>query len=276
MPAISNKPTLWLHNVTDNQPILKTNTQGIHSVASLVKIMAAMVIIDTNVDLTEQVELDTELILHPRDLTRWPLSMRPSKIVNGQDQLIDHIEQNTIPFVLTKNIYTKDELLQAMLIPSDNYATETLVKTHPLGPKKFIDLMNEKAQQLGMTDTIFVNAHGCIPGPTRPDNFSTAADMHLMIIESLKYDLIKKYSVVNSTFVNGIDLKNINRHIMLNFENSIDGFLLSKTGFSEASGFHVAMAFEHNSKLYDIILLGMPGWDIRYSTLNKLIARTIQ
>ena len=266
MKAIS-KPSLWLYNITDDKSILKSNVDKEWCVASLAKLMSAMVIIDNTNDFSELVNMDTTPIMYLRDLAGWPLEERPMAYVNGvfcHDGNYNAVKP--IPFVIPTGTYTKDELLKATLSPGDNYATETLSLACKTPDENCIVTMNKKAQALGMNKTNFTSSHGCTG-----DDVSTIEDMHLMSLETLKYEKLKECSTLRRFLYKGMELENLNLHLMELFEKANTKIIVVKTGFSEVGGLHILVIFEYKDKLYNVIVLGAHDWQNRKNIVKKLL-----
>lgn len=145
------------------QVLYEKNSSEVLPIASITKLMAAMTLLDSGVDLDEPVLLNREDDLGSRGLRRSRL------------QVSDPL--------------TRDELLRLMLMSSENKAAHALARSHPEGFDEFIRLMNEKAQQLGMFDTRFVEPTGL-----SDQNVSTAWDLKRLLLEANRYPLIRDYS----------------------------------------------------------------------------------
>lgn len=253
------KPSMWIHNETENKPVIKTNVAGRHSIASLAKLMSAMVLLDSPESMSEVVEItrtadddewiDNEYNHYKEPSEGWSPEERPFAY-----------------YIPKPKKYTRDELLKAMLCPGDNVAAEALVKSYPGGYEAIVKLMNQKAQQLGMTDTTFTSPHGC----THSD-ISSATDIRTMLLESLKYEKIKEYTVLKKEKFYFLELPNLNVDLLSEFDNII----LSKTGFFEYGGYHMALAIEHKNTLYSLIVLNAPTWDQRNRIVRRLIYNLI-
>ncbi|MSU60478.1 MAG: D-alanyl-D-alanine carboxypeptidase [Candidatus Staskawiczbacteria bacterium] len=132
-------------DISDNSILLQKNASQIYPIASITKLMNAVITVE-NVDLEKSILLK-EAMLKPQG--------------------------TSLPLYLNLNISAKN-LLKASLIQSSNDAAESL--TYFLGNEKFIGLMNKKAKDLGMESTAFYDAHG-----VDPLNRSTATDIVKLI-----------------------------------------------------------------------------------------------
>ncbi|PKM21862.1 MAG: D-alanyl-D-alanine endopeptidase [Gammaproteobacteria bacterium HGW-Gammaproteobacteria-14] len=131
-------------------------------IASITKLMTAMVVLDAQQDLSEW------LLVRPREQklgkTAW------TRMRNGSEA-------------------RRRDLLQIALMSSENLACDVLARHYPGGLSAFVDAMNRKASELGMADTVFFD-----PAGLSPNNQSTAADLVKMVSAAYQYDLIRQLS----------------------------------------------------------------------------------
>jgi serine-type D-Ala-D-Ala endopeptidase (penicillin-binding protein 7) len=130
-----------------NQVLWEENAQDTRSIASITKVMTASVFLEDNPDLTRQVT------------------------VIGSDVY----RASTTKLRAGDKVRTGD-LLHLLLIASDNAAARALARVSPLGTIPFIARMNEKAVQLGLNSTHYVDTSGLLS-----DNVSSALDMARLI-----------------------------------------------------------------------------------------------
>jgi serine-type D-Ala-D-Ala endopeptidase (penicillin-binding protein 7) len=86
----------------------------------------------------------------------------------------------------------RGELVRIALMSSENLATQVLARNYPGGSAAFVVAMNAKAQELGMSDTVFID-----PAGLSPDNRSTARDLSRMVTAAYEYPDIRKFSTVH-------------------------------------------------------------------------------
>lgn len=206
-------------NLSNNSVILEKNADQRHLIASITKLMSAVVAFE-NIDIDQTITL-TEKMLEP-------LGYSPS-------------------LFLGLNVSAKN-LLQASLIQSTNDASESL--TYFLGKGELLDLMNQKAKELNMDNTVFFDAHGL-----NPANSSTATD----IAKLLTYIYKNHTEILNITKNNNfwlpdptgrlLKFKNVNN--FYNFPEFIGG----KTGYLPEAKQTLASLFNINKEPVAIILL---------------------
>ena len=126
-----------------------------------------------------------------------------------------------------------EEMLKSVVISSANDCATALAEHIAGSESAFVQMMNERAEQLGMTDTHFVNCTGLDDGPDAAEHLTTAYDIALMSRELLKHEEIKKYTTIwMDTVRNGeFGLSNTNKLVRF-----YDGTTGLKTGYTSAAG----------------------------------------
>ncbi len=222
--------------------LLAKNAQLQTPIASITKLMTAMLILDANQDMEDRI------IITPQD--RDTLKGTGSRLAIG-------------------SFYTRAQLLHLALIASDNRAAHALGRRYPGGMDRFVEMMNRKAQQLGMTNTVYVE-------PTGLDraNRSTATDLARLvnhahqnypeirdISSSGRYTLgtqrvvLKKRHHKAKVLYRTVAFNNTNR---LTRENGWE-IGLSKTGFINEAGHCLVMQARVAQKNVIIVLLDAVG-----------------
>lgn len=147
--------------------------------------------------------------------------------------------------------YTREQLIKLSLIKSDNWASDVLCNSFPGGRSACVQYMNEKAKQLGMDRTKFIDPTGL-----SSMNISTATDLVKLVKEASYYpsivesSKIAKFPIVQNKQT--VTVQNTNRLVGTGPE-----LLVSKTGTTNAAGLCVVM-MDADGKVY--VLLGMgPG-----------------
>lgn len=186
--------------------IYQKNAYTTASIASLTKIMTAMVVLDSGINLDEEVKITkADIDRIKRTGSRIPLGAR----------------------------LTRYELLKFALMASDNRAASALSRSYPTGQKGFVDAMNVKAKQLGMFNTSFVDPTGL-----NKKNVSTARDLVRMVQAAYQYPEIRNLTTQSKGEINygkrnyKIGFVNTNRLVR---KGDWD-IGLSKTGFIREAG----------------------------------------
>lgn len=211
-------------NLTDNVIIAEHNTSAILSPASITKMMTVLVVMDSGAS------MDEKLVVPKTPDTS-------SRIRPGM-------------------VFTRRELIQLALVSSDNKAAHTLGHYDP----QFVDKMNEKAKELGMVNTHFVEPTG-----RNYDNVTTAEDL-LILLQAVRPNLTYVESAATVKFSLYQRAKNKILKIVGHNTDPMAGndkIVIAKTGFTNAAKFCIASIVKQGDKEYAIILLGSPNKQIR-------------
>jgi len=164
---------------------------------------------------------------------------------------------------------TRHNLMQAMLISSDNRAAETLANTYPGGFEKFVNDTNEYIRGRGLMYT-----HIEEPTGLSYNNVSTASEL-ISFIGSIKNNIVLRDYADNKTAEILIPKGKKYIHIKLHNTNpsifKFDNILLSKTGFTNPAGRCVVMLVEKEHKDYAVVVLGQKNVKARTEIANSLI-----
>lgn len=147
--------SVLLYNETTGHHLIQTNPDIVRPIASITKLMTAIVALDHDTDLS-----------------------RPLKLVGKARG------------VLPRGTWTRGEVLQAMLVRSDNDAAETLAADYPGGRSAFLAAMNAKAAILDMPYANFSDASGL-----DNRNVTTLLGVKRLLLASANYPLIRSISV---------------------------------------------------------------------------------
>jgi len=168
--------------------------------------------------------------------------------------------------------FTIDELLYALMVQSANDAA-VAIALHVAGTKDaFVDLMNKKAREIGMTNTTFHSVHGLPPGKGQQADISTPRDIAKLCQELLKWDALRYTSVKERPFradaAEPFGMRNHN-HLLGNFEGC-DGF---KTGYYRIAGFSIAATAARKNQRAIAVVFGSENRHVRDAKAKDLLAR---
>jgi D-alanyl-D-alanine endopeptidase (penicillin-binding protein 7) len=206
--------------------VINKNSEVVVPIASITKLMTAMVILDRGLDLEQRIVLSREDV----DAIKGTRSrLRPGSVL------------------------TRNELLLLALMASENRAAAALGRTYPGGMPAFVAAMNEKAAQLGMTDSRFVESTGLSPA-----NVSSPRDLVKLVRAAHGYPLIREYSTRDKAkvmaFNRPLQFRNTNGLV----RNSHWDIELSKTGYISEAGRCLVMHVRVASK--DLIVVLLDSW----------------
>ena len=197
------------------------NSQEIRSIASITKLMTAVVVLNAHQQLDEVLTVNKTNGIH-------------SKLPNG-----------------TK--LTRSNLLLLSLMSSDNVAAKVLAQNYPGGEESAIAAMNSTAVSLGMNNTRFTDPTGLLP-----ENVSTAFDLSKLIDYAYGFNLIREFSTKTSERIQilgkkkpyFVDFRTTNSLVVK--DTSIG---LSKTGWIQKSGGCLVMIIKNQGHRLAVILL---------------------
>lgn len=161
---------------------------------------------------------------------------------------------------------TVEALLKAIIVASGNDASVALAEKTSGAHEVFVARMNDRAKELGMTNTNFANSTG-LPAD---NHYSTAYDVALMSRELLKHPLFFRWSTIWVDTLeesrNKTELTNTNR--LVRFYDGTDGI---KTGSTQEAGYCLsATARRGNMRLLSIVL-NAPNSQLRFSEATKMM-----
>jgi D-alanyl-D-alanine carboxypeptidase (penicillin-binding protein 5/6) len=133
----------------------------------------------------------------------------------------------------------------------------------------FVDTMNQRARELGMTDTHFVNCTGLDDGPNASEHLTSARDIAIMSQELLSnHPDIKKYTTIWMDTIRGgaFGLTNTNR--LVRFYRGATGL---KTGSTSKAGFCVSVTAERDGLSLICVIMGAESRDVRNAQATRLL-----
>lgn len=161
-----------------------------------------------------------------------------------------------------REVFPVDELIYAMMIQSANDASHALARTAAGSVDAFVELMNAKAHELGMTHTIFRTPHGLPPKSRRiaDGDLTTPRDYALLCRHLLLHtDVLQYTSIRNRDF--GTERKQGPQHMrnhnnLLGKVTGVDGL---KTGYTEGAGYCLSATAERNGRRVIVVIMGSFG-----------------
>lgn len=166
----------------------------------------------------------------------------------------------------TGEIMTVDELLKATCVYSANDACTLLGEYVSGSEQSFVEAMNTKAQQLGMSNTHFENCTGL--DDTTVNHLTTAYDIALMSKELLKHEIVKKYTTIWMDSLRDGETQLVNTNRLVRFYDGITGL---KTGTTEKAGCCVSATAERNGMELIAVVLGCENSTDRFTTAQNML-----
>lgn len=163
LPALRSNVALVIDDAS-GKVLMAKNTDSIQPIASITKLMTAIVVLDARQDLEARIEILED--------DKSKLKFTRSRLRIG-------------------SVVSRDDLLRLALMASDNRAALALARAYPGGSDAAIDAMNRKARALGLQQTRFAD-----PSGLSSDNTSTASDLANLVRAARGYPRIADYSTL--------------------------------------------------------------------------------
>lgn len=216
------------------------NISNKRSIASLTKIMTAMVILDARLPLNKRIRVsrsDKDRLKYSRSRLRVGTVMR------------------------------RRDLLYMALAASENRAAHALSRTYPGGKRAFVRAMNKKARLLGMRKTRFVDSSGL-----SSRNKSTARDLAKLVSSAYDYPTIQQMTTSGRGYVKDWKSKRIIRFNNTNrlVRRRAWDINISKTGYINESGYCLIMHTTIGSRPIVIVLLNSIGKLSKFGDANRI------
>ena len=228
-----------IYDQQTQSPLYTKNSDTLTSIASITKLMTAMVVLDAQQPLDEEISIDKADI----------------------DTIKGTRSRLRIGMKLSRN-----ELLKLALMASENRAANALARTYPGGYSAAIAAMNDKARELEMQNTRFLD-----PAGLNSNNVSTAYDLVKMVAAARDYPLIHQYTTAASHSVDGWrgrEMRFVNTNPLVRSASWDIG--VSKTGYISEAGRCLVMEATINQRPVIIVLLDSWGKRSRIGDANRI------
>ena len=235
--------SVLIQDASSGETLFSRNAGMVTPIASITKLMTAMVVLDGGLDMRQRVTI-TEEDMDSLKFTRSRL--RPGATLS------------------------REELIMIALMSSENRAATALGRTYPGGMPAFVAAMNAKARKLGMADSTFHD-----PSGLSPLNVSSAPDLARLVKAAHGYPVIREYSTRDRAQVSvlGHLLNYRNTNALVRAGDWDIG--LQKTGFINEAGRCLVMRARIASKDLVMVLLDSVGMNSRI-TDAKLVRRWVE
>ena len=220
------------------------NAEAVVSIASITKLMTAMVVLDRGLDLEEKITLTREDAVTMKGAR--------SRLRTGL-------------------VLTRGDLLLLALMSSENRAAAALGASYPGGLEAFVDAMNAKAAVLDMTESRFVEPTGLSPA-----NVSTASDLAKLVRAANEYPVIREFSTKDRAQVPAWSVSGrAQRPLAYGNTNGLVrskywDIEISKTGYISEAGRCLVMMVRLADKDLVVVLLDSWGKHSRIGDANRI------
>lgn len=232
--------------------------------------------LDLNSTVAFAMDLDSEVVLYAKNET---LAMLPASTVKIMTALVsvdvfspDLVVEVKNPFITGQKMglqvgekITVENLLNGLLIYSANDAAEVLAQSYPGGRDAFIELMNQKAKDMGLVNTHFTNSSGV----DQSNQYTTARDMAYLGFGAIKDSRLSKIVSTKEKTIKSVD-DTISHHLLSTnlLLGEVPGVLGIKTGWTEYARENLVTYITRDGHRVIIAILGSQD---RFGETKKII-----
>ena len=227
-------------DMADNHLLYAANADKVVPIASLSKLMTAIVVLDAHQSMDEIISVD----------------------IHQTPELIGVFSRVKVGSEISRH-----DMLLLALMSSENRAAASLAHHYPGGYSAFIDAMNAKARSLGMLHTHYVEPTGL-----SINNVSTARDLSKLLIASQNYPMLSELSTTHETMAKfqrpsyTLPFRNTN-HLVYRPDWAIQ---LTKTGFTNQAGHCLVMRTVINHRPVGLVVLDAFGKYTHFADANRI------
>ena len=222
-----------LYNMNEDTVLYEKDADTRTYIASLTKIMTTIVAIENIDDINEYVTIPYE----------------------GLEGLIE-ANASVAGFRLGQKVTYKD-LLYGILLPSGADATKTVAYYIAGSEDNFVDLMNKKAEELGLTNTHFANTSGL----DTDNHYSTVKEMSIVLKYALQNETFKEIYTTNkyTTSDNSLTFKSVYSNYLNRYDLENKYVYGSKTGYTTLAGYCLSTIANYDGVEYMLITTNADG-----------------
>ena len=233
----------YLMDINTEKMLIGNNENERLEVASMVKLMTTLLTME-KIEKGEW-SLDTKLLT-----SEYAASMEGSQA-----------------FLDAGSEYSIDELLKSIIVASANDSCVVIAENMSGSEQNFVDLMNTKAQELGMTNTLYANCTG-LPATMQ---YSCAKDIAHILAEVYKHDIYHKYSTIwmdKIVHPSGRETELVNTNRLIRYYPGCDS---GKTGFTDEAGYCLSASASKNGMRLVSVVIGAKSSAERFEHSTTLL-----
>ncbi|MEB0136205.1 D-alanyl-D-alanine endopeptidase [Actimicrobium sp. CCC2.4] len=223
---------------SNSKVLFEKNSNVALPIASITKLMTSMVVVESNQNMDEMIEVTSE------DIDR---------------------EKNSSSRLRVGSILSRSNMLHIALMSSENRAASALGRNYPGGLPAFVGAMNAKAKSLGMLDTRYVDSTGL-----SSHNVASAQDLAKLVIAARQHQIIGQYSTDTKYAVkpgSGVLQYSNSNHLVGNPAWDID---LQKTGYINEAGRCLVMLANIEGRPIVMVFLDSKGKQSRTADAGRI------
>jgi D-alanyl-D-alanine endopeptidase (penicillin-binding protein 7) len=238
VPDVRAAAAIIYHPET-GEVLWEENSRAQRSIASLTKLMTAIVVLDNALDLSKRVTI-----------------------------VRSDVSRASTTFLRTNDSVMVGDLLHLLLIASDNAAARALARVSPQGPSGFIARMNQRAVELGLKNTRYAE-----PSGLEEENLSSAYDIARLLAyastDERLSSIMRKRSHTVQTLTRTMTFKSTN-HLLEREELDV---MAGKTGFIREAGYCAAVLLRmpHSGQEVAVVVLGARSNTGRFSEMQNML-----
>jgi len=159
------------------------------------------------------------------------------------------------------------DLFKGIAVASGNDAVVAMAEKIAGTEEEFVNMMNKRANELGLTDTNFKNCHGLDDA----NHYSSASDMAKIAMELVKHEKLFEYTSIYEDYLReGTDRKFwlVNTNKLVRFYSGADGL---KTGYTGEAGFCLTATAKRNGMRIIAVVMGEPDSKTRTSDVSSML-----
>lgn len=233
-------PSAVLMEASTGQVLFEKDPHALRSCASITKVMTLCLVFQA---------LDSGQLSLDQTLT----ASAHAASMGGSDIWLEEGESMTV-----------DDLIKATVIMSANDAAVVLAEAVAGSEEAFVAQMNEKAQQLGMNDTVFKNCNGL----DEEGHVTSAYDVALMSRELIRHEKVFDYTLTWMDSVRGGETQLVNTNKLIRGYPGITGL---KTGTTGQAGSCITATAEREGLSLIAVVLGADSTDHRFQDAAALL-----
>lgn len=234
----------YLFDANSSTELVEKDSNKHFEVASMVKLMTSLLTIEK----IEKNEWDLEKLL---PVSQYAASMEGSQA-----------------FLDAGKSYKIDDLLKSVIVASANDSSVVLAENYAGTENNFVDIMNTRAKELGMEQTLYANSTGL---PSATNQYSTAHDIAILLKEVSMHDLYKTYSKIwmdKLVHHDGRETELVNTNRLIKY---YPGCVCGKTGFTDEAGYCLSVVAEKNGMQLISVVMGAKSSSDRFTYSANLL-----
>ena len=239
-----NAKAYYLFDVNTESIIAEKDCHKHYEVASMVKLMTSLLSM-------EKIESGDWTLENQLSVSEYAASMEGSQA-----------------FLDAGKSYKIEDLLKSVIIASANDSSVVLAENYAGTENNFVDLMNTRAKELGMFETLYSNSTGL---PSATNQYSTAHDIAILLKEVSKHDLYKKYCSIWMDKIihhDGRETELVNTNRLVKY---YPGCVCGKTGFTNEAGYCLSTLAEKGDMRLISVVMGAKNSSERFSMSASLL-----